>query len=46
MHVTFLTQQPGWLGGIGVDLHSWGSGSILTIGMACGQCWNIDSIFP
>jgi hypothetical protein len=25
MHVTFLLQQMGWLGGKGVNLHPWGS---------------------
>jgi hypothetical protein len=39
MHIIFnLPQQVGWLGDKKNDLHPWGSRSIPTNDMGCGQC--------
>jgi hypothetical protein len=46
MHITSSPQQAGWLGGKRVDLHPWGQASIFMNAMGCGQCWNVDQIFP
>ncbi len=39
MHFTYnLSQQMGWLVGNKNDVHPWGSRSIFTNDMGCGQC--------
>ncbi len=46
MHIiSNLPQQARWLGGKKNNLHPWGSRSIPTNDMGCGQCWNVDQIF-
>jgi hypothetical protein len=46
MHITSFGQQMGGL--VVKELTSilGVQGSIRTNGMGCGQCWNVDKIFP